>query len=147
MCMCVQVLGGCSQKPGLAKVTSGGHSRVCKVRLLLHSVTRGTSFSIYPFSPPSIETGTDLFSSRRNFVFLLRVLLTHLGLFRVLHRKDKLTRSPKEGIFREQKLLPWKSVLIESWLEVFSNASLFNMWHYFILQMVTVTLENEHVIY
>lgn len=68
------------------------------------------------------------------------VLLTHLDIFRVLHRKDKLTENLK-GFFRE------KNYFHDSCSEVFSNASLFNLWHYFILQMITITLEYKRITY
>lgn len=68
------------------------------------------------------------------------VLLTHLDIFRVLRRKDKLTEN-LEGFFRA------KNYFHESCSEVFSNASLFNLWHYFILQMITITLEYKHIMY
>lgn len=36
---------------------------------------------------------------------------------------------------------------MESWSEVFSSALLFNLWHYFIHQVVTLTLEYMHIMY
>lgn len=89
VCMCVHILRGCSQKPALAPPTSWGHSRVPEVMLLFHVVPKVTSLSL---------TYQRFFFFTRNFsipLLLEQVHLTHLGLSRVWHRKDKFTGNLK----------------------------------------------------